>query len=61
MNYYPDHLAWQQRCEQERSRKNQHTYDVANNRIKPLTLSKYDRKLMKSGYTHGFASLKTLD
>lgn len=35
--------------------------DVKNNNIKPLTMSKYDKRLMKSGYTHGFSSLKTLD
>ena len=35
--------------------------DVKNNNTKPLTMSKYDKRLMKSGYTHGFSSLKTLD
>ena len=61
MNYYPDHLAWQQRCDQERTRKDKHNLDVKNNSIKPLTKTKYDKRLMKSGYTHGFSSLKTLD
>ena len=60
-NYYPDHLAWQQRCGQEIHRKNQHDEMIEHNLIKPITQSKYNIKLMRSGYTHGYKDLRTLD
>lgn len=61
MSYQHDHLAWQQRCGQENSRRNKFEIDFLHDRIQPITQSKFNPKHLHSSYTNYFGNLMTLD